>query len=130
VNRSIRKALKEYKTDEFETKDNSVSFKNSGISGKSRSNIAYMTIVDNGTFTVRHENNKTYILYESYSSYWLYVIIFLFLCFAGYQSLAFFIGGGLIFGFGVLMTYLTIRNGGLALLNKVKEQIENKKTDE
>ncbi|RPH32847.1 MAG: hypothetical protein EHM93_07300 [Bacteroidales bacterium] len=132
VNRSIRKVLKEFKTDNFETNDNIVSFKNSNYSGKCRSTVSYMTIVDKGNFEVEYRDGKTRINYISYSSIWGYIFMFLFICVAGLlsKSVGFFLAGCVFLGFGILLTYLTIKNGTLAILSKVKENLENQKRDE
>jgi hypothetical protein len=124
VNRSIRHILKGFHTDNIETFDNVVRFRNSSFSGKCRSNIAYMTIVSKGTFNVINNNNKTKIKYETYSSFWGYILIFILICIAGLKDIDILIMGGLILSFALLMTYLTISKGGVGLLNRVKERIE------
>jgi hypothetical protein len=125
VNQSIRQVLKEFRVDNIETLDNIVRFRNSNISGKFRSNINYMTIISKGILTVINEDNKTKIIYESYAPFLGYLIFFLIFIVVGILvDLEIFFVFSFILFLAIFFSYLTIKNGSLALLKKVKERLE------
>ena len=119
----IRLVLEGYRFDNIETINDSVHFRNNfwefGFSGSYKSHIS------KGFLEIMIEDNKTKIFYKSYISIWGYLAVISFIAIVGSYVNDFFIIGFLVLFFGLFLSYLTVKKGNLALMNKVKVKIEH-----
>lgn len=126
----IRLILEEYRFDNVETINDSVYFNNNFFG--SGSSLSYKTHVSKGSFGIMLKDNKTIILYKSYISLWGYtailafiiIIINIIIIITGFHVKDIFFTGSVILFFGLFMSYLTVKEGNLVLMNKLKEKIE------
>jgi len=119
----IRLVLEGYRFDNIETINDSVHFRNNfwefGFSGSYKSHIS------KGFLEIMIEDNKTKIFYKSYISIWGYLAVIVFIAIVGSYVNDFFLIGFLVLFFGLFLSYLTVKKGNLALMNKVKVKIEH-----
>jgi len=122
---NINQILKELRADNIEINDSRISFYNNSL--KWGSNLEYRTHVKKGTFSIIDEDDKTKIIYESYTQYGVYLLIFLALILSGIFIDRFMIIVGIpVLMIGILLSYMTIRDGEKGLINKLKERNDRK----
>jgi len=122
---NINQILKELKADNIEIKDNQICFYNNSL--KWGSNQDYMAHVKKGKFSINDENDKTKIIYESYTQYGIYLLLLIALILSGIIINKLMIIGGIpVFMIGLFFSYMTIRDGEKGIINKLKERNNRK----
>ncbi|MBN2348030.1 MAG: hypothetical protein JXJ22_04285 [Bacteroidales bacterium] len=121
----IRSVLEDCRFDNIETINDSVLFRNNFW--EFGSSASYKAHISKGFLQIITEDYKTKILYKSFIPLWGYLAVIGFIIIVGFRINDFFIIGFLVLFFGVFMSYLTVKNGNLALMNKLKDKMKHNK---
>jgi hypothetical protein len=116
--------FKEFQFDKVEIKNNSVQFKNNTFYFSSP--LEYKKYISKGKLTVLREERQIKVTYESNTPIWGFIVVLIFGCIVGFilETFLFVI----VLFIGLITGYSIISDGGINILNRLKQKIEYDKS--
>ena len=116
----VESVFKEYKFDKVKIKNNSVLFDN--YTFYFGSPLDYKKHVSKGNMSVVKEERQIKVTYESNTPIWGYVLLLIFSCIVGFllKTLLFLV----VLIIGLISSYSVISDGGIDIMNKLKQKIK------